>query len=513
MTKGGSLVTTSDKARATIIRRLHEHGDFPAMAETVLRVNKLAADEDASAVQLANAILDDYALTNKVLRVVNSAIYGRSTEVTTISRAIVVMGWNPIRSLVLTLKLFDGLPESSSKDGVRELLKESFCTGMVARNVAHTIASVREEQAFICGLFHQFGSLLVHFYLPEAEREIQQIVASGNKKRSAATRLVLGMSYAEVGISVASELRFPRLLVACMNPKPSIRTSGRPTPSERLNGLTAFSGRIKTALLANTTPSTTQSRVAELFDRFERVYGPVGATPETVVTQTLELMEEHAAILGLPIRSEDLVGQIAQAYFVQPPPSVRVPQAPRSRPTPDERPKTSSDILVEGVAEAVESTPRSLNDVLLVVLESMFRGVVEPPVFRAVFLIRDPRQPLLRYRCGLGDDLDDAHEWFSVPLDKGRDLFSVAVHQNRDLFVSDVSALGVATAYPPVYRGRARSSAYAVLLPIAVRGKSIGVFFLEGCRPRSIEPKYVDLLKRLRDEVVRSIERASLLAA
>ena len=502
----------SEKARTEIIRLLNENGEFPAMAETVLRVNKLTADEDASAGELAKAILDDYALTNKVLRVVNSAVYGRSTEVTTVSRAIVVLGWNPIRSLVLTFKLFDALPDSPSKDDVKNLMGESFCTGMVARTVAESLEAVREEQAFICGLFHQFGQLLVHFYLPEAKQQILQLIHSRNKKPTSAARLVLGMTYAELGVSVAEELHFPKLLTACMNPKPRPRIKGRPTPSECLTGLAALSGRVKTALLAETPPLATQAAVSTLVEGFEKTYGPIGVTPEIIVTKTLEELEEHASILGLPIRSRALVNQIARSYFTRP--ADVLPERMGKEAELEQEPAATPEAIFEaGIKETTGTGVRSLNDIVLVVLETLFRGLSFAPVARAVFFIRDPSEPMLRYRSGLGDDLERAEAWFAVPLERGGDIFNLAMSERKDLIISDISAIGAAAAYPAVFQSKAIGRGYVALLPIVIRDRAIGLFFVEGRAPYEIEPEHLALMKKLRDQVVRRIEQASLVAA
>ena len=478
------------------------------MAETVLRVNRLTEDDEASAAELAGVILDDYAMTNKVLRVVNSAIYGRSQEVTTVSRAIVVLGWNPIRSLVLTFKLFDALPDDDRKEHVRKLMGESFCTGMLARNAATTVPSIREEQAFICGLFHHFGELLVEYYLPEAKQEILQLMNVRKKKQSVASRLVLGMNHAELGMSVAEELHFPKLLISCMQPDPKVRSPGHPRPEERLTGLTALSSRLKTVLLAQTPPVETRERVARLVAGYENQFGALGVKPDSIVTQTLEVIEEHATILGLPIRSRNLVEQIVTAYYDEPPAHLAAAKSA----SPSSASEEPEAILRKGIEEAARTSLQSLNDVLSVVLETMFRGLSYAPVARAVFLIRDPAHPVLRYRCGLGAGLEDAPSWFCVPLD-AKHLFTLAMSDHRDLAIPDISAIGVANAYPPMYRARAQANGCVILLPIVIKKKAIGVFFVEGLKPCDIDAKQMVLLRGLRDQVVRRIQDASLLAA
>ena len=89
--------------------------DFPALSGTICTLNTLSAAADKSAEQLAAVIVRDFALTNKTLKVVNSAYYaGFAGKVGTISRAIVVPGIEPIRALAASLMLFEHLAEGSN---------------------------------------------------------------------------------------------------------------------------------------------------------------------------------------------------------------------------------------------------------------------------------------------------------------------------------------------------------------------------------------------------------------
>jgi HD-like signal output (HDOD) protein len=83
-----------------LLRRMQRSKDFPALSETIRTLNSLTASSKKSTEQLASVIVRDFALTNKVLKVVNSAYYaGFAGKVGTISRAIVVLGVDAIRSL------------------------------------------------------------------------------------------------------------------------------------------------------------------------------------------------------------------------------------------------------------------------------------------------------------------------------------------------------------------------------------------------------------------------------
>src|SRR5208337_5674269 len=88
-----SMEENSQSTRDMILARLQEHHDFPAMSNTVDVMNQFKSSEDVSVSEFANIILRDYGLTSKVLRLVNSVSYAQYGEVTTISRAIVLLGF------------------------------------------------------------------------------------------------------------------------------------------------------------------------------------------------------------------------------------------------------------------------------------------------------------------------------------------------------------------------------------------------------------------------------------
>lgn len=94
-----------------LIRRMQHKPDFPAMSQHVAEINRMAADGgDWSANALANMVLNDYSLTTKLLRLVNSPLFGQvGREISTVSRAIVVLGFKQVRLAALSLLLFEHL--------------------------------------------------------------------------------------------------------------------------------------------------------------------------------------------------------------------------------------------------------------------------------------------------------------------------------------------------------------------------------------------------------------------
>jgi len=90
-----------------LLRRMRHKSDFPAMSDSVVRIQRVAASEKESLGSLSNEILKDVALTNKLLRMVNTAHYQHAGggSISTVSRAIALVGFAGIRNMALSLVL------------------------------------------------------------------------------------------------------------------------------------------------------------------------------------------------------------------------------------------------------------------------------------------------------------------------------------------------------------------------------------------------------------------------
>ncbi|MCU0663982.1 MAG: protein kinase, partial [Myxococcota bacterium] len=130
--------------------------DFPAMASHITELKSKTGRDDVSARQLANIILKDYGLTSKLLRLVNSPFYGSHRgRVSTVSRAVVIMGFDEVRQMAMGLMMFEQAPHDDM-DQARELLESSvrsMASGIVARSVAKQLGGIEEEEAFVCSMF------------------------------------------------------------------------------------------------------------------------------------------------------------------------------------------------------------------------------------------------------------------------------------------------------------------------------------------------------------------------
>ena len=157
------------------------------MARTVGLIGSLTSSEATSSGVLADTILQDYGLTQKVLRLVNTAAFAQYDEVTTITRAVLLMGFERIRGIATGLVLFEHLQKQARTGPLVDTLNMSFYSAILGRNLAEHSRFADTEEAFISALFHRLGRLLVAFYLPEDYEAIQACPRAGSRRRRRAT--------------------------------------------------------------------------------------------------------------------------------------------------------------------------------------------------------------------------------------------------------------------------------------------------------------------------------------
>jgi len=180
------------------IDRVNE-AELPALAAVVQDLHRLAQEEKSSVKQLADVLLRDASLTSKVLRVANSVYYNPSQEtIRTISRAIVLIGFDNVRLIGLSVSLIDGLLTRAPREQLQELLARSFHSAVQARNLAGYVLSRHEEEVFIAALLYHMGELAFWGCGGEQTDELASALAQPGVNADEAVRAVLGTSFRQL---------------------------------------------------------------------------------------------------------------------------------------------------------------------------------------------------------------------------------------------------------------------------------------------------------------------------
>src|SRR5688500_16518678 len=176
-----------------------------------MRIQRVATSDKESLGSLANEILKDVALTNKLLRMVNTAHFTHAGggSIMTVSRAVALVGFAGIRNMALSLVLLEHMHDKAHANQ----LKEEFLRSLMAGSVAGELCPVsrESEEAFIGAMFQNLGRLLTEFYFPEEARQVRAALAdlaqAGRSANPAAEEGaaigVLGISFEDLGLGVA----------------------------------------------------------------------------------------------------------------------------------------------------------------------------------------------------------------------------------------------------------------------------------------------------------------------
>lgn len=149
---------------------------LPPISPSVNRVIELANQMNTSPVELTEAIKIDPVLTTKVLKLINSAYFGMRQEVTSLNRAIILLGINTIKNLALSTALLSTFGAKKSKSGfeLEKLWYHSVAVGVASKILGREIGVEKKylETYFIAGLIHDIGKLLFDQYQPTTYKMI-----------------------------------------------------------------------------------------------------------------------------------------------------------------------------------------------------------------------------------------------------------------------------------------------------------------------------------------------------
>ena len=206
--------------------------DLPAMPDLAFKVMRLVDDPQTSIADLARVLSADQAMTARLLKIANSAFFGASRRVATVTDAIVLLGMRTVRNMTLALKCQDlflaALPGYAMQQG--DLWRHSFCCAYAAQHLAKRSGYRVVEEAFVGGLLHDIGKVVINTYL---QAEFNRIAALSLTERIAfmdAERAVLGFDHAEVGGRVLERWHLPPTLVDCVRYHHAPLAQPTPTP-------------------------------------------------------------------------------------------------------------------------------------------------------------------------------------------------------------------------------------------------------------------------------------------
>ncbi|MBK1722796.1 histidine kinase [Thiocystis violacea] len=442
--------------------------NMPIFDHTVQRVIAVAGNDLAPMSELAGVILQDASMTARVLKLANSILYNPSvTGISTVTRAVIVLGLNAVRNICLTLTLIDTLVKGDARDRLGRELGRTMHAAVQARALAAAQGDKSPEEVFIATLLYRIGELAFWCFGGEQADKVEQLMRQGDLTPEQAQERVLGFRLSQLSRQLVREWHLTELLHEAIN-----------HPAHR-------DQRIDSIMLGQQI-----ARCAEQhgwhsgeMDQVVKKVAVLSALPEDQA-RALLLQKARAAAsvvtdygasfaapyIPLPGRAHD--DSVEPAANDTPAPSTAC-AAQEQRPQRDT--KLQIKILRE-LTSMLDGSGCNFNVIMELVLEGIFRGV---GVDRVVFALTTPDKGALKAKFALGADWVGSSEGFNFTRPhRGQDiLFQTMDHKRPSLVVPGLRE-DVDRLIPEQLTQLTGPTAFMVA-PIIIDNQSIGLFYAD----------------------------------
>lgn len=500
-----------------LIRRIRHKSDFPALSTTVGNINRvLASDRERTSV-LCNSILKDFALTSKLLKLVNAAYFNQfGGSISTVSRAVGILGFDGIRSVAMSLVLFDHLQNKTQATALRDEVSSTYFSGVLAREFVHKLGIRDAEEAFICAMFHRLGKLLVTFYLHDEAQAIERLMQSQQIGEARAAVQVLGVAYEDLGMGVAKKWNFPDKIVNSMRPLTEA-VNGRPAfETDKLRAVSDLANSLSD-IVRFAEPAGRSRAFGALMAKYGKGIGIDEKTLTSVVEESAKALSRDAEFLGLNAAKSPFFAA-TRTWIAQPeaeskpePATLVVEQTQLKTADPAALFDAAGEVakgnrqavLAAGVQDITNTlvSDYELNDVLRIILETMYRAI---GFSRVLLCVSEPRQGVLRARFGFGADAEAVvRSGFAISLAGRRDVFYAALTQGADICIEDIDAEAIRAYVPEWYRALIKTRGM-VLFPVMLKKRPVALIYADTDHPELLRfrPEELNMLKTLRNQAV-----------
>lgn len=194
--------------RSEFRKALREVKNLPTLPGIVFKLTKMAENPDTTTEQMGKVISKDHILAAKLLKLVNSAFYGFPQRISSLNSAIILLGFNVIRSLIISASIFEIMEDQDV-----ELWEHSLGCAVVSSLLARRLGLSEPEEVSTASLIHDIGKVAIKMELPGEYEKIVAMVRDQQISMRDAEMQVIGFDHAEVGGWLAKSWNLPNKLV------------------------------------------------------------------------------------------------------------------------------------------------------------------------------------------------------------------------------------------------------------------------------------------------------------
>jgi putative nucleotidyltransferase with HDIG domain len=200
-----------DKSAA--YQQLERIRDLPTLPEIAMKVNRMLQEENITIERLRETIEKDQAIVTRLLKLVNSAFFGLRSRVNTLSEAIVMLGFNSVRNVVVSVSIIEAFAGKTGSFDMKSHWKHSIATAMTAKKLSELTHFGNPETCFLTGLLHDIGKIVLYQHFTEQFGRIAELMCQRNISFSTAEKETDVLDHSRIGAYLAEKWQLPRVLI------------------------------------------------------------------------------------------------------------------------------------------------------------------------------------------------------------------------------------------------------------------------------------------------------------
>ena len=508
-TTNSSYVTahSSDNAIAitdNLIEAICNNSDLPTFGSSVSRLVKLSSSSNGSIQELAQFVLSDVSLTQKILFLSNSVNFRSVSgqEVTNISKAIHLLGLNTVKTCALAIILVDNMPGKKAQC-VRNELAHALTASVIGRELAKRIHFKDAEEVAIAALFKNVGRLLVAAYDENLYEDIMVLVKLDIQTPTQASKLKLGYSFDMLTEIALQKWQIPDAIIQSMKILSPRALTPPKTRQEWMRQAVIFSEAVVPLILETTDQDKKDQANEALIARF----GKSLHLDETDLEQLFINAEKQAQILTentnlkyqIDTNSKTNTNpkeQIAKHNVTS---GLQVAETHSSG-----KPFNSEKLLMAGnqdIIRLIASHDYNNNDLITLFLKTIYYGLG----FRfATVCLKNTQTNQFQAHSALGEDHATRQNAFFFPVTSSQNLFHLVMEKGVDLFISNASDVKIHNLIPAWHQTLLPDALSFIMLPLIKNKKPIGLLYADRKleAPEGISSDEKTLIKHLKEHVI-----------
>lgn len=500
--------------RDRLIKQINEQSSLPTLGVSITKVVEITSSSEDSVAKLAHFVLADVALTQKILRLSNTIHYRTSSgaPVTTISRAIFLLGFNSIKTSAMAMLLVDCFKDKSHANSVRRELVQALCASIAGREMAQRGRFPDGEEAAVAALFKNVGKVLVASFDHPLYARIQAMLKTGQTSSQEASSVLLGCSYERFGEMALQEWKIPDTIIQSLTPLPGGELKKVTTRAEWLRQVASFSDEMATFIMnsgggnLSEKTKTLLHRYGKALDLDQAKLDELLVKVETETRQLAKSMDIAMSDIHIGEANVETTNGVPNELLLKNYESGEIQNEERH---PSGKPKHARDLLLAGVQDVTQmlaSDAFKLNDLILLVLETLHSSMG----FRfAAVCLRDLQTVRYVARLAIGENYAERQKGFAFSGKPDQMLFHLAMTNNVDLMISDAAVPKIQSLLPEWHKTLMPDARSFIILPLVIQKKPLGLFYADRAvnADEGVPPDETALIKTLKSQLLAAMMR------